>query len=154
MPAMNLITVTQQFATEEACLDFLEKLRWPKGVECVKCSGKKISKFSTKPSERKRTRKDKKTGIKETIVAPVPARHLYECLTCGHQFTATVGTIFHDTHLPLNKWFLAIALMCNAKKGLSAKQLQRDLGIGSYRTAWYLAHRIRQSMFEDHSTSW
>src|SRR5262245_3269802 len=150
MPGMNLITVNEKFGTEEKCLDFLEALRWPDGVRCVKCDGIKISKITTKPSERKRTKTDKKTGIKTTVVVPVPIRHLYECLTCGHQFTATAGTIFHDTHLPLTKWFLAIALMCNAKKGLSAKQLQRDLGIGSYRTAWYLAHRIRQSMFEDH----
>src|SRR5437867_3016387 len=106
MPAMNLITVTQQFATEEACLAFLENLRWPKGVECVKCAGKKISRITTKASERKRIKINKKSGIKETVIVSVPARHLYECLTCGHQFTATAGTIFHDTHLPLNKWFL------------------------------------------------
>ena len=151
---MNLIKVSQQFGTEEACLDFLEKLRWPNGVACVKCNGTKISKFSTKPSERHRNKINKRTGVKETVVVPVPARHLYECLTCGHQFTATAGTIFHDTHLPLHKWFLAITLMCNAKKGLSAKQLQRDLDIGSYKNAWHLAHRIRQAMFENNGESW
>ena len=75
-------------------------------------------------------------------------------MTLQHQFTATAGTIFHDSHLPLHKWFLAITLMCNAKKGLSAKQLQRDLDIGCYKTAWYLAHRIRQAMFENNGDSW
>jgi hypothetical protein len=65
---------------------------------------------------------------------------------CGHQFTVTTGTIFHDSHLPLSKWFLAVAFMCDAKKSISAMQLQRSLGIGSYRTAWYLAHRIRKAM--------
>src|SRR6185436_20715931 len=137
---MNLIIVYEKFGTEEACLDLLERLRWPQGVECVKpeCKSKRISKIVTKPSETTRTTTNKKTGEKKTRVIQVPVRHIYECLTCGYQFTATAGTIFHDSHLPLHKWFLAITLMCNAKKGLSAKQLQRDLGIGSYKTAWHL----------------
>jgi len=76
-----------------------------------------------------------------------PDRHLYQCLdpNCGHQFTATTGTIFNDSHLPLQKWMLRTAIMCNAKKGVSAKQLQRDLEC-SYKTAWYLSHRIREAM--------
>ena len=68
--------------------------------------------------------------------------------TCHNQFTPTSGTIFHDTHLPLIVWFQAITLMLNAKKGISAKQMQRDLGIGGYKTAWYLNHRIREAMEE------
>jgi hypothetical protein len=63
-------------------------------------------------------------------------------------FSATTGTLFHDSHLPLQKWFMAITLMVEAKKGLSAKQMQRHLGV-SYKTAWYLCHRIRQAMQED-----
>jgi hypothetical protein len=66
-------------------------------------------------------------------------------MACGKQFSATSGTIFNDSHLPLTKWFLAIALICEAKKGMSACQLQRHLGV-NYRTAWYLAHRIREAM--------
>ena len=61
----------------------------------------------------------------------------------------TVGTVFHDSHLPLTKWFLAIYLICSAKKGVSSLQLQRELAIGSYRTAWYMADRIRLAMAED-----
>jgi transposase-like protein len=74
---------------------------------------------------------------------------IYQCLEkeCGKQFSATSGTIFNDSHLPLTKWFLAIALICEAKKGMSACQLQRHLGV-NYRTAWYLAHRIREAMKE------
>src|SRR5207248_3367684 len=73
----------------------------------------------------------------------------YQCLepSCKQQFTATSGTIFHDSHLALHKWFLAIALIMDAKKGMSAKQLERHLEV-NYRTAWYLAHRIRKAMAE------
>src|SRR5208283_723184 len=72
----------------------------------------------------------------------------YICLNkdCRQQFSPTSGTLFADSHLPLLTWFHAIGLMLNAKKGLSAKQLQRDLGIGGYKTAWYLCHRIREAM--------
>jgi hypothetical protein len=70
---------------------------------------------------------------------------IYQCLACGKQFSATSGTIFNDSHLPLTKWFMAIALICEAKKGMSAKQLERHLGV-AYRTAWYMAHRIREAM--------
>lgn len=127
---MNLIDVTRQFSTEEACLDFLEALRWPEGVRCLKCDGDKVSRITRKkPGKNVRTR-------------------VYQCLVCkGYQFSVTAGTIFADSHLPLSKWFLAIGLMCNAKKGLSAKQMQRDLGVG-YQTAWYLCHRIRKAMEE------
>ena len=130
---MNLIDVTKQFATDDKCLDYLEHMRWPNGVRCVTCGAKEVSRV-----RRKSTGKNKRTRI-------------YQCLekTCKQQFTATAGTIFHDSHLPLGTWFLAVALITNAKKGMSALQLQRDLGIGSYRTAWYLYHRIREAMKDD-----
>jgi transposase-like protein len=128
---MNLIDVGKEFATEEACLAYLEELRWPQGVRCPQCGGNKISRI-----ERRKSGKNKR-------------QLLYQCLeqTCHWQFSATAGTIFHDSHLPLSKWFLAVALVLNAKKGLSAKQMERDLGV-SYRTAWYLCHRIRKAMEE------
>jgi transposase-like protein len=127
---MDLIEVSRAFAEEDACLDFLEALRWPEGVRCLRCGGENISKITRKTkSKNKRTR-------------------LYQCLGCkGYQFSTTTGTIFADSHLPLSKWFLAIALMLNAKKSLSARQMQRDLGVG-YQTAWYLCHRIRKAMEE------
>ncbi len=139
----SLIDIQKQFGTDEQCLAYLEAMRWPDGVRCVKCDSDKISKFTTKEGSRKR--RNRKTG--EFDIVPVPARHLYECLNpeCRHQFSATANTIFNDTHLPLSTWFMAVALMINAKKGLSAKQLERDLNI-NYRTAWYLAHRIRKAM--------
>ena len=140
---MNLIDVGKQFGSEEACIDYLEKMRWPDGVTCLKCDGSKVTRLQTNPTERKR--KNPRTGVVE--VKAVPGRIVYQCMNpeCGHQFSATAGTIFHDTHLPLDKWFLAVALTMNAKKGVSAKQIQRDLGI-AYKTAWYLNHRIRKAM--------
>ena len=70
------------------------------------------------------------------------------CASCEYQFSVTVDTIFHDTHLPLVTWFLATVLLCEAKKGMSACQIQRSLGIKTYKTAWYLCHRIRAAMIE------
>jgi len=127
---MNLIDLSTQFPTDGACLDYLEQLRWRDGVRCPKCGGEKVSRIT-----RKSRNKNKRT-------------RLYQCLVCeGHQFSVTAGSIFGDSHLPLRKWFLAVALMCNAKKGLSSKQMERDLGV-NYRTAWYLCHRIRKAMEE------
>jgi transposase-like protein len=138
---MNLIDVANQFATPEACNDFLESMRWPDGVECVHCNSKRVSKYVKQSSTRQRL--SAKTGKMETKA--VPARILYICLDCKKQFSVTEGTIFNDTHLSLEKWYTAVALMVNAKKGVSAMQLQRDLGT-AYKTAWYLSHRIRKAM--------
>jgi hypothetical protein len=75
---------------------------------------------------------------------------LYNCRACDKPFTATIGTIFERSHIPMHKWLLAIRLMASSKKGMSAHQLWRMLGFGSYRTAWFMAHRIRESMRELH----
>lgn len=132
----TLIDVAQQFSDEESCLAYLEGVRWPTGVRCLACGSNKVSKTVS-------AIKNRRTGLVSK------KRYLYQCIekTCQHQFTATTGTIFHDTHLPLPKWFLAIALLCDAKKSVSAKQLQRHIG-GSYKTAWHLNHRIRKAMEE------
>jgi transposase-like protein len=129
---MNLLTVTQSFPTEDAAWDYLVKARWPNGVRCPACDAAKVYLISTKG----------KTGK--------PCR-LFECSDCGLHFSATVGTLFHDSHLPLQKWFMAMALMCEAKKGMSAMQVQRHLGC-TYKTAWYLCHRIRKAMEELNSS--
>jgi transposase-like protein len=140
---MNLIEIAKAFATEEACINYLEKMRWPEGIICLKCGEKRVTRHQT--AETSRQRKNRKTGAMET--KRVPARFIYQCNvpTCGHQFSVTTGTLFHDTHLDLEKWFHAVALMCNAKKGLSALQMKRDLSV-AYKTAWYLNHRIREAM--------
>lgn len=130
---MNLIDVTRELATDEQCLAFLEHQRWPDGiVRCPTCGNDQISRIT-----RRTASKNKRAQV-------------YQCLepTCKQQFSATNGSIFHDSHLPLNKWFMAIALVMDAKKGISAKQLQQHLGIGSYKTAWYMCHRIRKAMVD------
>ena len=141
----SIIETAKAFASEENCHAYLEAARWPNGVRCLQCDHDKLSKFTVKGKTRTVT--DKRTG--ETTSKTGPDRFMYQCLNsaCKYQFAANTGTIFTDTHLPLNKWMMAIALMCNAKKGVSAKQMERDLGV-SYKTAWYLDHRIREAMDE------
>jgi transposase-like protein len=109
----------QQYSTDEKCREILTKLRWPDGVACPRCKGAKVS--------------------------YIRDRKQFECASCFYQFSVTTGTIFNDTHLPLEKWFAATYLLCEAKKGMSACQIQRTLGI-SYKTAWFLCHRIRAAM--------
>ncbi len=140
----SIIETTEAFGTVGACVSYLEAARWPEGIKCLQCGGSRISKFVTSETSRNITNRN---GESKTVA--VPARQLYQCLetTCKFQFSVTTGTIFNDTHLPLNKWFLAVALMTNARKGISAKQMERHLDV-SYKTAWYLCHRIRRAMSE------
>jgi transposase-like protein len=119
---MNLTEMIQDFADEAKCRAYLESLRWPKGVTCPYCKAEKVYRL--------------------------PKRDQFLCASCEYQFSVTVDTIFHDTHLPLVTWFLATFLLCEAKKGMSACQIQRSLGIKTYKTAWYLCHRIRAAMAE------
>ncbi len=125
---MNLLQVAKTFATEDMALAYLIMTRWPDGVRCLACESAKVYTITTRGKTRK------------TI-------HLYECADCGLHFSATTGTLFHDSHLPLTKWFAAMALMAEAKKGISANQVSRHIGC-SYKTAWYLCHRIRKAMEE------
>jgi hypothetical protein len=112
---MNLIDVSKQFATQEACVNYLEQMRWPDGVVCLKCGAKQVRRYQT--AETTRMVRGRKTG--EMSPKPVRSRFVYHCSTenCGHQFTITTGTIFHDSHLDLEKWFNGVALMCNTDEG-------------------------------------
>lgn len=118
---LNLCELIERFGDDQQCRNYLEHLRWPNGIACPKCQGTKIS--------------------------SILKRDQYNCdsESCGHQFSVTAGTVFHDTHLPLTKWFLAVYLICQSKKGMSAHQLHRMLKV-HYRTAWYLCHRIRHAV--------
>ncbi len=130
---INIRDIYIKFASEEQCLEYVEQMRWPDGIiRCPICGGDKVKKV-----RRESESKNKRPWF-------------YLCLekTCHQQFSPTAGTLFADSHLPLITWFHAIGLILNAKKGISAAQLQRDLGIGGYKTAWYLLHRIRESMAE------
>lgn len=115
----TLLELSERFATRESCEEFLQKLRWPNGPVCPRCGSANVTKLAT--------------------------RRVFQCKGCRHQFSVTSGTIFHNTRLPLRKWVLAAALICNAKKGLSAKQVERHLRV-TYKTAWSLMHRIRKAM--------
>jgi transposase-like protein len=111
----------KDFADDAKCRAYIESLRWPEGIACPHCQSKKIYR--------------------------IEKRDQLLCASCEYQFSATVDSIFHDTHLPLWKWFIATVLLCESKKGMSACQIQRSLGV-SYKTAWYLCHRIRAAMQE------
>jgi transposase-like protein len=128
---MNLFSLAKKFPTEEHALAYWVKTRWPNGVRCLACDHDKCYLIETKG----------KTGK--------PAR-LFECADCGLHFSSTTGTLFHDSHLPLQKWFMAIALMVEGKKGISANQVKRHIGV-TYKTAWYVCHRIREAMQEPKS---
>lgn len=133
------ITTEPMFNDDVVARAHFEKLRWPGGVPvCPHCGV--VDDAVTVARDEKRAAKRKAEGKK------VARDGLYYCRSCKGTFTSTTGTIYEDSHIPLRKWLLAHHLMAASKKGVSAAQLQRMLGLGSYRTAWFMAHRIRESM--------
>lgn len=121
---INLINLIERYNDDKKCREYLEELKWRDGVKCPRCGSDRISKIMN--------------------------REQYDCDKCHYQFSVTAGSIFHDSHLPLWKWFLAVYLMAESRKGISANQIKRSLAI-SYKTAWYLCHRIREAMNEVNS---
>ncbi len=122
---MTLPELNKSFSTDEDCREILTRLRWPEGVECPRCRNRNVWWVNT--------------------------RKQFTCSECSYQFSVTTGTVFNDSHLPLPIWFMAVLLLCEAKKGMSAMQLKRTIwgnNKGSYKTAWYLCHRIRAAMKE------
>lgn len=119
---MNIHRVYQIFPTETDCLKYLEKLRWPTGPVCPYCNEKVTYRYPD-------------------------GKRLY-CYDCSRAFSVTVRTIFHKTRLPLQKWFAAVSIVLNAKRGHPARQLARDIGV-TKDTAWYMAMRIREAMGQD-----
>lgn len=116
----NLLDVVARFGSEDVCRDYLEKLRWPDDqVVCPRCQS--------------------------AATTAVASRHQFDCLTCHFRFSVTSGTLLDDTKLPLWKWFAAVYLMVESKKSMSANQIHRTIGT-TYKTAWYLCHRIREAM--------
>lgn len=113
------------FNNEDAARSHFEAIRWPDGRVCPHCG----------------------TIDNSTLLMGKSTRPgLYKCKDCRKPFTATMGTVYERSHIPLHKWLLATHLMVSSKKGISAHQLFRMLGFGSYRTAWFMAHRIREAM--------
>lgn len=127
---LTLDEIQSRFSTDESARRYLEEIRWPNGVACPHC----------KNQDQKRI-----WEIKPNEAAKIRAG-LYQCAECKKQFTVTVGTIFEDSHIQLRKWLVAWYLLCSSKKGISSLQIQRMLGLGSYRTALFMMHRIRYAI--------
>jgi len=141
---MSLINVSKNYGTKEACLDKLEKMRWPDGkIGCIKCG---VYEQDGKPSVKKMVLAASKRKNGKVI----PARRLYQCNACGKQFSVTEGTVLHRSHIPIEKWFLAVALILEAKKGISSLQVGRHLGVkeNNTKSTWFLCHRIREAAIE------
>jgi transposase-like protein len=123
---MTLTELIARFQTEDSCRAYLVEMRWPKGVSCPRCGNEKVHRLGRPWTWR-----------------------CGKCAMNGYNFTPLVGTIFENTNYPLRTWFQVIYLMCQSKKGMSALQIHRTIGSGSYRTAWYMCHRIRAAMQND-----
>ncbi|MFA5054210.1 MAG: IS1595 family transposase [Parcubacteria group bacterium] len=111
----SLVEARRQFATQESCEQYLASHRWPDGVTCPRCGSKRVTYMES--------------------------RHQWQC-ECRYQFSVTSGTVFHKTHMDLPRWLMAVWLVCHSPKGVSSKQIQRELGC-TYKTAWYMTRRIR-----------
>lgn len=115
------------FQDADKAREYLEALRWPSGPVCPHCGS---------------------VGKHLALVGKAYRPGLYKCVDCYEQFTVTVGTVFERSKVGLHLWLQAVHLMCASKKGISAKQLERMLGV-TYKTAWFMAHRIREAMSSD-----
>jgi transposase-like protein len=134
------------FQDEDKAREYLEALRWPDGAVCPHCGliGEAY-KLTPKPKPIVET-KPKQSKAQATKRVRTARKGLWKCAGCRKQFTVTVKTIFEDSHIPLHIWLLATHLIGSSKKGMSAHQLMRNLGLGSYKSAWFMAHRIRYAM--------
>lgn len=119
---MDIVKIYQTYPTQDDCLNYLEKIRWGNNPKCPYC--------------------------KSLNSTPMPKEKRYHCNNCNTSYSVTVGTIFHKTKIDLQKWFLGISLILNAKKGISSRQLARDLHVNK-NTAWYMGMRIKRAMTED-----
>ncbi|MGA2242354.1 MAG: IS1595 family transposase [Verrucomicrobiota bacterium] len=125
---INLVTLAQEYSSDSKARKFLESVLWPDGPVCPHCQFAEVYKLKPNAASKSPVRKG-----------------LYKCAACRKQFTVTVGTILEDSHIPIGKWLMAIFIVCSSKKSISANQLHRMLKV-TYKTAWFMAHRIRYSM--------
>ena len=132
---INLIELAQRYPDEDTARELLESIRWPNKVACPHCGSVKVYRLEPKATSKRPGRKG-----------------LWKCGDCRKQFTVTVGTIFEGSHIKLNKWVMAIYIMCSSKKGISALQLQRMLAPLTYKSAWFMCHRIRFAMTQEPMT--
>ena len=132
-----------QFVNEDAAREYLENLRWPDGPVCPGCGALETS---YRLNRQEKTKEEVIEMIRKGKRIRKAPKGVWKCRGCKKQFTVTVGTIFEDSHIPLHKWLLAIHLLTSSKKGMSAHQLMRNLGIKQYKSAWFMAHRIRYAL--------
>lgn len=137
MEELNLASLPKYLVDESAAWELLERLRWGKldGQLCPKCGSIGEHYFL-----------NARSGERTTSTGKVSYRRLWKCRDCRKQFSVLVGTVFESTKVPVSKWLLAIYLMSASKNGISALELQRQLGLGSYQTAWFMAARLREAM--------
>ncbi len=128
---LTLIDIARRYSTEESARAYFESIRWPNGPVCPHCDNANTASIYNLTANA--------TTDKNKRVRP----GLYRCAACGQSFTVTVGTVMEDSHIPLTKWLLAFYIMAASKTQVSALQLQRQLELGSYRTALHMCHRIR-----------
>jgi transposase-like protein len=131
------------FTDADKAREHLEAQRWPSGPVCPHCGA---------TSEHAKAIKGARAAPSAKHPKGVERRGLFQCNACRQQFTVTVKTIFERSKIPLNKWLAATYLISSSKKGISAHQIHRTLGV-TYKTAWFMLHRIREAMGEDNSTS-
>ena len=120
---LDLPTLVSTYGSEESCRGLLESIRWPNGIACTKCGSLRVNR--------------------------VTGRDTFRCLDCAMHFSVRAGTVLQDSKLPLSTWLLGTYLICEAKKGISSNQLKRMLGV-SYKTSWFLTHRVRGAMGQLH----
>jgi len=136
---LNLITLAQKYNDEDKARALFEFMRWPDGKPiCPHCKNDGKAKPNYKLTSKENTKKKVRPG-------------LYSCGACRKPFTATVGTVLEDSHIPISKWIMAWFIICSSKKAVSAHQLHRMLGL-TYKSAWFMAHRIRFAMGDDGKT--
>jgi transposase-like protein len=126
---LGIIEIAERFPDSLSAAEFLESIRWPNGPVCPHCA-----------------------NDEKHYKLPNKTRRLWKCAKCRKQFTVTVGTVFESSHVPLHKWLWAFYLICSSKKGISAHQLHRALKV-TYKTAWFMGHRIRYAMEQPPFTS-
>jgi transposase-like protein/ribosomal protein L37AE/L43A len=122
----TILEFQARFGDEPVCLDYMFDCRWPEGYFCPRCKGQ--------------------------AVWPVATRGLWECAACHYQVSLTAGTVLHKTHTALHLWFWAAYLMTTGTPGISARQLQRQLGLSRYETAWTMLHKLRRAMVNPERT--
>jgi transposase-like protein len=136
---LNLISLAQEYSDADKARELLERLRWPNGAICPHCKND----GATKPNSKLMPKEGSKSAVRKGV---------YFCGACRKQFTVTVGTVFEGSHIPISKWLMAWFIICASKKAVSAHQIHRMLKI-TYKSAWFLMHRIRFAMGDDLGTT-